>query len=103
MALTELKGVGDVLARNLLQYFGSAEDVFKANRFLLAKAPGIGSHTAEQIELARSEALRLAEKEWAFIEKNKITLYAITDETYPKLLKECQDAPVVFYYKGTAD
>ena len=103
MALTELKGVGDVLARNLLLYFGSAEEVFKANRFLLAKAPGIGSYTAEQIEMARPEALRLAEKEWAFIEKNKITLYAITDETYPKRLKECQDAPVVFYYKGTAD
>ena len=103
MALTELKGVGDVLARNLLQYFGSAEEVFKANRFLLAKAPGIGSYTAEQIELARPEALRRAEKEWAFIEKNKITLYAITDDNYPKRLKECQDAPVVFYYKGTAD
>ena len=103
MALTELKGVGDVLARNLLQYFGSAEEVFKANRFLLAKAPGIGSHTAEQIDLARPEALRRAENEWTFIEKNKIRLFAITDDDYPKRLKECQDAPVVFYYKGIAD
>jgi len=103
IALTELKGVGDVLSRHLLQYFGSAEEVFKANRVLLAKAPGIGTYTAEQIEIARPEALRRAEKELTFIEKNKISLYTITDDDYPKRLKECQDAPVVFYYKGVAN
>jgi len=103
IALTELKGVGDVLSRHLLQYFGSAEEVFKANRILLAKTPGIGTYTAEQIETGRPEAFHRAEKELAFIEKNKIRLYAITDDDYPKRLKECQDAPVVFYYKGAAN
>ena len=100
MGLTELKGVGDVLSRHLLQYFGSAEEVFKAKRLLLEKTPGIGAYTAEQIDLARPEALRRAEKELAFIEKNKITLYMITSDNYPRRLKECQDAPVVFYYRG---
>ena len=103
IALTELKGVGDILAHQLLQYFGSAEEVFKANRVLLEKTPGIGAYTAEKIDNARSEALKRAEKELAFIEKNKITIFSITSDNYPKRLKECQDAPVVFYYKGTAD
>lgn len=103
IGLTQLKGVGDVLSRHLLTYFGVAEEVFKAKRSLLEKVPGIGVYTAEQIEKARPEALNRAEKELVFVGKNKIRLYAITDDGYPKRLKECQDAPVVFYYRGTAD
>ena len=103
VGLTILKGVGDVLSRHLLKYFGSAEEVFKAKRILLEKVPGIGVYTAEQIDLARTEALHRAEREIVFVDKNKIRLYAITDDDYPRRLKECQDAPVVFYYKGAAD
>ena len=103
IGLTILKGVGDVLARHLLQYFGSAEEVFRAKRSLLEKVPGIGVYTAEQIDKARTEALNRAERELVFIDKNKIRLYAFSDDDYPARLKECQDAPVVFYYKGAAD
>ena len=103
VGLTILKGVGDVLSRHLLQYFGSAEEVFRAKRHSLEKVSGIGVYTAEQIDNARTDALKRAEKELAFVDKNKIRLYAITDDDYPLRLKECQDAPVVFYYKGTAD
>ena len=103
IGLTLLKGVGDVLSRHLLQYFGTAAEVFKANRSLLEKTPGIGAHTAEQIELSRSDALHRAEKELTFVDKNRITVHTIVSDGYPKRLKECQDAPVVLYYKGTAD
>lgn len=103
IGLTCLKGVGDVLARHLLQYFSTAEEVFQAKRALLEKVPGIGVYTAEQIVNARQEALARAEKEVTFIEKNKLRMYAITDDDYPERLKECQDAPVVFYYRGSAD
>jgi len=103
IGLTLLKGVGDVLSRQLLQYFGSAADVFKAHRSLLERTPGIGTYTAEQIDLSRSDALKRAEIELDFIDKNKITLHTITADDYPERLKECQDAPVVFYYKGAAN
>jgi DNA processing protein len=103
IGLTFLKGVGDVHARHLLQYFGSAEEVFKAKRASLEKVPGIGTHVAEQIENTRSKVLERAEKEISFIDKNKIRFYAITEDDYPRRLKECQDAPVVFYYRGNAD
>ncbi|MDR2473943.1 MAG: DNA-processing protein DprA, partial [Tannerella sp.] len=97
------KGVGDVLARQLIQYFGTAADVFKAKRPTLEKVQGIGSVTAEMIAASRKEALLKAEKELVFVEKNKIRIYCITDADYPVRLKECQDAPVVFYFKGNAD
>ena len=103
IGLTLLKGVGDVLSRHLLHYFGAASEVFKANRASLERTPGIGAYTAEQIDLSRQEALKRAEQELDFIDKKRITLYAITNDDYPKRLKECQDAPVVFYYKGTAN
>ncbi|MDR2773961.1 MAG: DNA-processing protein DprA [Tannerella sp.] len=103
VGLTVLKGVGDVLAHHLLQYFGSAEEIFKAKRSLLEKVPGIGVYTAEQIETAKPEALKRAEKELVFIEKNNINIYLYAGDNYPERLRECQDAPVVFYYKGTAD
>lgn len=103
IALTMLKGIGDVLARALLQHFGTAEEVFKTKRRMLEKTPGIGEYTANRIELTKTEALKRAEKEMAFIEKNKIQLYAITENNYPRRLRECDDAPVVFYYKGNAN
>lgn len=103
IALTMLQGVGDVLARALLQYFGTAEEVFTSHRRILEKIPGIGEYTARRIDEGKNEALKRAEKEIAFIEKNHLRMYAITENDYPKRLRECQDAPVVFYYKGKAD
>ena len=67
----------------------------------LEKIPGIGSLTAAEIK--RPEVLLQAEKELAFVEKNHITCYYLTEEAYPKRLRECTDAPILFYYKGTAD
>lgn len=103
IGLTLLKGVGDVLARNMLQYFGNAEDVFKAKKQLLTKVPGIGGFISQQIEDAKNDALKRAEKELTFIEKNKIKLFSITENDYPRRLRECPDAPIVFYYKGSAN
>jgi DNA processing protein len=103
IGLTLLRGVGSILARHLLQYFGSPEEVFSANRKILEKVPGIGVYTAEQIHDSKAEALRLAEKELLFADKNKIRIYAMTDPDYPKRLKECPDAPMVFYYRGNGD
>ena len=45
IGLTLLNGVGDVLAKNLVAYCGSAEAVFKTTKAQLEKIPGIGSYT----------------------------------------------------------
>lgn len=101
IGLTMINGVGDILARQLLQSLGDAEAVFTEKRQNLEKIPGIGSLTAAEIK--RPEVLLQAEKELAFVEKNHITCYYLTEEAYPKRLRECTDAPLLFYYKGTAD
>jgi DNA processing protein len=98
-----LKGVGDVLARHLLMYFDDPEDIFKSKKQVLEKVPGIGSYTAEQIFSSMPDALRAAEREMNFIEKNKISVYSMKNADYPGRLKDCSYAPIVFYYKGKAD
>lgn len=101
IGLTMINGVGDILARNLLQAAGDAETVFAEKRQLLEKIPGIGSVLAAEIK--RPGVLVQAEKELSFIEKNHISCFFYTDDNYPKRLRECPDAPVLFYFKGNAD
>lgn len=101
IGLTMITGVGDVLARHLLETIGDAEAVFTEKPRILEKVPGIGrKHIAE---IKRPQALLLAEEELAFVEKNQIDLYFLGDKEYPFRLRECPDAPIVFYLKGKAD
>ena len=51
----------------------------------------------------RSNALQMAEKEMLFISRNNIKSLFLSDKAYPRRLKQCDDAPVVIYYKGQAD
>lgn len=101
IALTMIDGVGDVLARHLLEAFGEAEAVFAEKQRLLEKVPGIGSALVAKIR--DPEVLKRAEKEAEFVSKNKIGVYFLADEGYPTRLRECPDAPVLLYYKGKAD
>ena len=91
-------GIGNILSRQLLQYFGSAETVFHEKRQLLEKVPGIGQGLSSEIK--KSEALKRAEQELSFIEKNNISVFFFGEESYPARLKECPDAPLLFYFKG---
>ena len=103
LGLTLIKGVGNVSARRLIEYYGSAKAVFTEKKHVLEQVPGIGEYIASSIRDSESTALKRAEKEFLFIEKNKISVYSIADDHYPARLRECQDAPVVFYFKGNAD
>ncbi len=101
IALTQIHGVGDIIARNILQIVGDEEAIFKSSRKSLLNIPGIASKLVD--EILNPEVLIKAEKELTFIEKNNISLYFINDENYPHRLKECSDAPILFYFKGNAN
>ncbi|WP_461787926.1 DNA-processing protein DprA [Pedobacter sp.] len=101
IALTLIDGVGTLIAKKLLHHFGSAEAVFAANFKQLTQLDGIGKKTADAI--LNTNALKLAEQELAFIEKHDIQVLFQDDENYPKRLRNCYDAPLLLYYKGTAN
>lgn len=102
VGLTLLEGVGDVNAKNLLAYCGSATEIFKAKKNQLLKIPGIGEVLAHSI-YSQKDVLKIAEKELLFIEENKIEPLFFTDDNYPRRLKFCSDSPVLLYYRGSAD
>jgi len=100
IALTKIKGVGPRIARNLLAYCGSVENIFQAGKKELLKIPNIGPLLVEAIQA--KDYLEEAEKELAFVKKHHIEVLFIEDEKYPKRLKQCEDAPLVLYFKGNA-
>ena len=101
IGLTMINGVGDILARHLLEALGDAEAVFTEKRQSLEKISGIGDSIITEIK--RADVLLRAEKELAFAQKNGISIYFLKDMNYPERLRECPDAPVLFYFKGNAD
>ena len=101
VALTFVKNIGPALAKSLLAYFGSAEEIFSAPAVKLLKVPGIGEKTVNQLDF--DAALKKAEEELKFIERNGIEVIFYTDSKYPKRLKNCNDSPVLLYLKGNVD
>lgn len=101
IALTLLPGVGSVLAKNLVSYCGSVENIFKRKKQQLEKIPGIGSERADAI--LNHSVFKRAEEEVLFIRKHKIRTFFYLDNEYPARLKNCDDSPVMLFLKGDAD
>lgn len=101
IALTKINGIGDILARNLLEAVGDVEAVFKSSKKELSAIDGISSVLVNNI--LDPEVFIKTEKELHFIEKNKLDTFFFTDENYPTRLKECIDSPVLLYFKGNCD
>lgn len=102
IGLTLLPSIGDVLAKNLVSYCGSASAVFKTKEKILQKIPGIGEINARLVH-KNKDVLSRAEEELKFMERYQISPLFFTDENYPQRLKYCNDSPVLLYYKGNAD
>jgi DNA processing protein len=98
IALSIIPGIGGILARNIVAYVGSIEEIFTESKQSLNKIPGIGEINAKRIK--DKNILIKAEKELRFIEKNKIDVHFYTDKNYPRRLKMCVDAPIILYSKG---
>jgi len=80
---------------------GSAENIFKSTKHKLSKVPGIGEITANAI--LKFNQFDQAEEELKKCESHQIKLLFLTDDDYPKRLRDCIDAPVLLYSKGNVD
>ena len=98
LALQRVKGIGDINAKKLISYCGTAKNVLKENQKSLEKINGIGSYTIRH--LFDAENLNDAEKELEYIQKNAIEVQYFLDKKYPQKLKHCVDAPILLFKKG---
>lgn len=103
LALNFTPGVGAITLRNLVNHFGSSKAVLEASSEGLLAVSGVGDKLSTGIRSNQSLAYERAEMELAFAKKHNIKILTISDEGYPRRLKECFDAPSVLYYRGNAD
>jgi DNA processing protein len=98
IAISLIPKIGPVLSRRLIEYCGSPEGVFREKLSGFRKIPGFGEKLSGQ--LRKNEVLEQADREMEYIMKNDIKPVFYLDEGYPGRLKQCEDAPVIFYMKG---
>lgn len=103
IALSLLKGIGPVNARNLVAYCGGVEPIFtdKKLKNTLEKVPGIGPKLIASI--TDKKVIPAAEKEVEYIRKHKLRALFYLDAEYPRRLKQAEDAPVILFVHGNAD
>ena len=101
IALTLIPGVGDVNGKRLVSYCGGADAVFHESKAALLKIPGIGQLTVNSI--LNQQVMSKVDKEIDFIDRYEIQPLFYTDPDYPKRLLNCEDGPLLLYYKGTAN
>ena len=98
LALLKVEGVGDVVAKKLINHCGSAENVFKAKANQIKAIDGIGDILLKNLK--DKTVFEKAEKEIQFIEKEKINVLYYQDDNYPERLKHCIDGPVLLFSAG---
>lgn len=101
IGISQIPGIGSVLAKKLIAYTGSIEAVFHEKKKNLLKIPGIGTTLAEVI--VKNQNLEKAEAEIEFIRKYEIRYHFYLDNDYPVRLKQCPDAPIILFCKGEVD
>ena len=98
LALSLVPGVGSILMKRLLDDFKTPEAVFKASKKHLLSVEGLGEKVA--LEILKGPLDKRVRRELSLIEKAKVKLLAITDEHYPKRLREIYDPPPLLYMRG---
>ncbi|MEZ5427228.1 MAG: DNA-processing protein DprA [Pyrinomonadaceae bacterium] len=97
ISLNMTPGIGPRKATELLEKFGSAENVFHALRSELT-ALRLGAETVQSI--IRREFHRKAEEELRKIKEMSADVLVLDDGSYPYLLREIADPPITLYVKG---
>jgi DNA processing protein len=86
--------------REVMEYFPKIEKIFEGyfeNIDDLLCIHGIGAR------LQSKECLEWAEKEALWYREKNVRILDIYNKDYPQKLLECQDAPIILYYKGNGD
>ena len=102
IALTRLTGITQPTALQLYQAMGGAQAVYEHRNDI---GDAVSDCSPRLIETLKdwNEALTRAEAEMEFIQRHSIQALTISDDNYPRRLAECPDAPLIVFYKGSAD
>ena len=102
IALTRMVGFNQQIALQLYQTLGSSKDVYDHRNNIDDVIPDATPRLREAMK-NWDNALHRAAAEMEFVTKNNIRVLTLGDADYPQRLSECPDAPLLLYYKGSAD
>ena len=98
IALQHIPGVGSITAKRLVEGIGSAAQIFEHRTELSTIIPNIQPSLVRALDCPTAH--HRAEQELEFIDKHHITCVGYHDEAYPSRLRECDDAPILLFYRG---
>jgi len=98
LRLHALPNIGDISAKKLLRIFGSAEELFQAKKSDLLAINGFGKGRVK--DFFNEDYLKSAEEEFEFTQKNNIKISSFQEDSYPELLKQSVDSPILLFQKG---
>ncbi|WP_297141862.1 DNA-processing protein DprA [uncultured Prevotella sp.] len=102
VALTRINYFNVATSLKLYRKLGSATNIMEHRHDIRAVLPDATPRLIKALKDI-SDAMRRAEKELEFDESHRIKPLVFNDDDYPQRLRECEDAPLVVYYRGTAD
>ena len=102
IALTRMTGFNQQQALQLYRELGSAQAVYEHRQDIGDVVADCSPRLVESLK-NWDEALKRAAAEMTFVTKHGIRALTLADEDYPARLRECDDAPVILYYKGNCD
>jgi len=98
VAMTLIPGIGAITAKKLIAYIGSPEGVFREKPSGLRSIPGIGDYLASKV--SSRDFVGEARAEVEAMVKSKISAAYYLDKSYPERLRNCEDGPLLLYYRG---
>ncbi|MGE5630649.1 MAG: DNA-processing protein DprA [Caulobacteraceae bacterium] len=96
--LSTIPGIGSKRLMELVNYFGSAENVFECSRDDLIKSGLLGEKAISAVILGKS--LENIDYYLKSVKENNVKVYTIHDSEYPDNLKLIHDPPPIIYVKG---
>jgi len=103
LQLSLTNGIGPVLARRLIEKAGSAAAACEASVAMLRTVEGIGVAGANKIADALKSAAGEVDREIDKAAGAGVSIICPDDDSYPILLKEIPDPPMVLYVRGVME
>ncbi|MFC1546878.1 DNA-processing protein DprA, partial [bacterium] len=92
--------IGPIRYNRLINYFGSAENIFNTDINTLCRVKGISHNISSNIIDKKNELDKQLEKELSLIHKHNIDVVFYNEKHYPKPLINIPNPPPVLYIKG---
>ena len=96
--LNNIEGIGNIKIRRLLEFYGDAENIYKAKENELVKIPGLSEK--DIFNIFDEQNKKIINSKYDKYNKDKVAFVFPWEADYPDKLNELYDKPQILYYIG---